>query len=116
MLGKILKDCVVASLKDMKARDITVIDVRGKTSITDFIIIATGSSDRHAKAVAQKLIRDIKKLGTKPLGIEGIDTPSWILIDLGDIVVHVMQLAARTFYDIEQLWQMNFMESHEHTG
>lgn len=114
MVSEVLKDYVFASLGDMKARDITVIDVRGKTFITDFIVIATGTSDRHAKAVAEKLIEDMKNLDTRPLGVEGMAAPSWILVDLGDVVVHVMQLEARVFYDIEQLWYRDIAEQQGH--
>ena len=113
MLPEVLKDQVLTVLEDMKAQDITIIDVHEKASFTDFIVIACGASDRHTKAVAQRLIEDIKKLGTQPLGVEGMDVPSWILVDLGDVVTHIMQAETRSFYDIEQLWQTRLTQNDD---
>ena len=100
-----LVKCVVSALEEMKAQDITVIDVQGKTSIADFIFIATGTSSRHNKGIAEKVIEDAKGSGVRPLGVEGLDQPEWILVDLGDTIVHVMQDEIRKFYDLEQLWE-----------
>lgn len=100
-LRRLVLDC----LGDMKARDVADLDVRGKTAITDRFIIATGTSNRHAQAVSDRIVETARENGVRPLGVEGRDTADWILIDLGDVVVHVMQAAARRFYDLEELWQ-----------
>jgi len=95
----------VAALEDIKAQDITTIDVRGKTSITDFMVIASGTSNRHVKSLVDNVLEKVKEKGVRPLGSEGLDTGEWALLDLGDIVVHVMLPTARQFYDLERLWQ-----------
>lgn len=95
----------VFALEDIKAQDITTIDVRGKTSITDFMVIASGTSNRHVKSLVDNVLEKVKEKGVRPLGSEGLDTGEWALLDLGDIVVHVMLPSARQFYDLERLWQ-----------
>lgn len=93
------------SLEDSKARDLVVIDVRGKTTITDFIVVATGTSNRHVQAVAERLVEQVKQARGEMLGIEGKESGEWVLMDFGDAVVHVMQAETRAFYNLEQLWQ-----------
>ena len=100
-----LKSMVLSSLDAMKASRVVVMDVGEKTTITDFIVVATGSSSRHTLAIARRLAEDVKKMGAPILGIESFDTPDWILVDAGDVVVHVMQQAARDFYSLEKIWQ-----------
>ena len=100
-----LRRLVLRCLDDMKARDVLDLDVRDRTTITDRFIIATGTSSRHAQAVSDRIVESAREHGVRPLGIEGRDAADWILIDLGDVVVHVMQDAARKFYDLEELWQ-----------
>jgi ribosome-associated protein len=95
----------IAALEDIKAQDITTIDVRGKTSITDFMLIASGTSSRHVKSLIENVLEKVKEQGVRPIGTEGMDTGEWALLDLGDIVVHVMLPTARQFYDLERLWQ-----------
>ena len=92
-------------LEDTKALDIVVIDVREKTSITDFIIIATGTSSRHVRAAVEQVIERVKKAKVPVLGVEGKEVGEWALVDCVDVVVHVMQGATRRFYGLEQLWQ-----------
>jgi len=99
-----LTQLVVDALDDLKAQDIHVIDVRGKTSITDVMVIATGTSNRHVKSLAENVVLKAKAAGQRPLGEEGIDSGEWALIDLGDVVVHVMQPSVRDFYALEKLW------------
>jgi ribosome-associated protein len=99
-----LRELVLTTLEDMKARDITVLDVRDKTSITDFMVVASGTSDRHVKAIAETVAFRAKEAGEPPLGTEGLQHGEWALIDLNGVVVHVMQPKVRDFYNIERLW------------
>jgi len=102
-----LRDLVVKTLDDMKANDIKVLDVRGKTSITDIMVIASGTSSRHVKALAETVAFQAKEAGEAPLGIEGASEGEWALIDLNGVVVHVMQAKVRDFYQLERLWEMD---------
>ncbi len=95
----------IAALEDIKAQDIITIDVREKTSITDFMVIASGTSSRHVKSLVDNVLEKVKEQGVRPIGSEGLDTGEWALLDLGDIVVHVMLPTTRQFYDLERLWQ-----------
>jgi ribosome-associated protein len=95
---------VIEALEDVKAIDIRVLDVREKTSITDLMIIATGNTNRQVKALIDSVIEKCKQHGVTPIGVEGKDIAEWALVDLGDIVVHVMQPSVRDFYNIEKLW------------
>lgn len=105
MQNEELVKVAVAALEDMKGQDITTIDVRGKTSVTDFMVIASGTSSRHVKSMANEVLEKVKEQGVRPIGSEGLDGGEWALLDLGDVVVHVMQVATRQFYDLERLWQ-----------
>ena len=100
----VLKELVVDALEEMKAKDIVCIDVEGKTSVTDMLVIASGTSNRHVKSLVDNVAAKAKSQGFRPLGIEGGATAEWVLLDLGDIVVHVMMPNAREFYDLERLW------------
>jgi ribosome-associated protein len=102
-----LRDLVVEALDDMKANDIVVLDVRGKTSITDIMIVASGTSDRHVKSIAQTVAFKAKQVGETPLGSEGLDDGEWALVDLNGVVVHVMLPKVRDFYHLERLWSMD---------
>ncbi|BCU07075.1 ribosome silencing factor [Allochromatium tepidum] len=99
-----LKQLVLDTLDDMKARDIQVLDVRGKTAVTDFMIIASGTSDRHVKAIAETVAFRAKDAGETPLGTEGLAEGEWALVDLNGVVVHVMLPKVREFYNLERLW------------
>ena len=99
-----LRQRVVAALEDLKAKDVREIDVRGKTSIADTLFIASGTSARHVKSIADEVIKFAKEAGVMPLGVEGQTEAEWVLVDLGDIIVHVMMPRIREFYGLERLW------------
>ena len=107
MITDELKQLAMNALQDLKAEDITVLDVKDKTSITDWIMVATGSSSRHVKSIANNVIIEAKKAGQPPLGIEGENDGEWVLVDLGDVIVHVMQQQVREYYDLESLWSVD---------
>jgi ribosome-associated protein len=94
------------ALEDMKARDVRVMDVGQLTSITDYMIIASGTSDRHVRSIASRLVDRAKEAGYPALGVEGSDGGEWVLVDLQDVVVHIMQPRVRDFYKLEKLWDM----------
>ena len=100
----LLRKQVLAALDELKAKDVKEIDVRGKTSIADVLIIASGTSTRHVKSLADEVVRFVKKAGMMPLGVEGEKEAEWVLVDLGDIIVHVMLPRIREFYGLERLW------------
>ncbi len=102
-----LKKLILTTLEDMKAVDIIELDVKGKTSVTDLLIIVSGTSSRHVKSIASNVAVEAKKQGSQALGIEGEEQGEWVLVDLGDIVVHVMQPHVRQFYDLEKLWSFD---------
>lgn len=99
-----LLEQVHAALAEMKAKDPVEIDVRGRTSIADYLVIAAGTSTRHVKSVADEVVRFAKKCGVMPLGVEGEREAEWVLVDLGDVIVHVMLPRVREFYALERLW------------
>jgi len=92
------------ALDEMKAFDIKVMDVRGLTSIAETMIFASGQSDRQVKALANKLIETAKEQGTIPIGVEGQQQGEWVLVDLGDIIAHIMHPTIRAYYQLESLW------------
>ena len=95
---------VHAAVEELKAKDVTRIDVRGKSSVCDYMVIASGTSTRHVKSIADEVVRFAKKLNVMPLGVEGEREAEWVLVDLGDVVVHVMLPRVREFYALERLW------------
>jgi|SRR5699024_2786542 len=105
MQNEQLVQVIIAALEEVKAKDIVSIDVRDKTSITDFMVIASGASARQVKALADNVLEKVKAQGVKPLGNEGLSAGEWALLDLNDVVVHVMQEETRAYYDLERLWQ-----------
>ena len=99
-----LRQQVIAALESLKAKDVREIDVRGRTSIADLLVIASGTSVRHVKSIADEVTRFAKKAGAMPLGVEGEQEGEWVLVDLGDVIVHVMLPRIREFYGLERLW------------
>jgi ribosome-associated protein len=101
-----LKKVVIDALDDMKALEVKVLDVRGLTDIADFMVIASGTSDRHVRSVAQRVVEKTKEAGFRPHGVEGGQDADWVLIDLHEMIVHVMLPRVREFYGLEKLWDM----------
>jgi ribosome-associated protein len=109
-----MKAAVVDALEDVKANDISVIDVSNMTSLTSYMIIASGSSNRQTKALADNVQKKLKEKGAEVYGVEGEQEGEWVLVDLGDIVVHIMLPATRDYYNLEQLW--GAAESRRHNA
>ena len=99
-----LKTVITDALADMKALQVKLLDVRGLTDIADFMVIASGTSDRHVRSVAQRVVEKVKEAGFRPLGVEGQQDGDWVLIDLSEVIVHVMLPRVREFYGLEKLW------------
>ena len=102
---------VTAALEDLKAININKIDIRPLASFTDIMIFASGTSNRHVKSIAQSVVEAAKHADMPPLGVEGEDVGEWVLVDLGDVVVHIMLPDTREFYDIERLWNEQLEQS-----
>ena len=102
---------ITSALTDMKGKDIVQLDVRGLSNVTDYMVIATGTSNRHVRSLADEVSFQAKQKGVIPLGIEGEMSGDWVLSDHGDVVVHVMQVEAREFYDLERLWNPALKEN-----
>ena len=101
-----LKNVVIDALADMKALEVKVLDVRGLTDIADTMVIASGTSDQHVRSVAQRVVEKTKEAGFRPHGVEGQQDSDWVLIDLNEMIVHVMLPRVREFYGLEKLWDM----------
>jgi ribosome-associated protein len=99
-----LKTVISDALADMKALEVRILDVRGLTDIADFMVIASGTSDRHVRSVAQRVVEKVKEAGFRPLGVEGQQDGDWVLIDMSEVIVHVMLPRVREFYGLEKLW------------
>ena len=101
---KTLKKSIVDILEDNKGENITLIDVKGKSSVTDLMFVVSGRSTRHVKSIADNLVTRLKKNKMKPIGVEGYSSSEWILVDYVDFLVHVMHPETRDFYSLEKLW------------
>ena len=97
---------VMRAIEDIKGLEVKVLDVAALTTITDYMVICTGTSNRHVKSIADNIIVKAKAAGHRPLGVEGLDAAEWVLVDLGDVVVHAMQAQTRIFYQLEKLWDV----------
>ena len=104
MQAEQLKALVVEALDDLKAVNPVILDVTRLTDVMDYLVVASGTSNRHVKSLADNVCMEAKKQGQRALGVEGEDAGEWVLVDFGDVVVHVMLPATRDFYDLERLW------------
>lgn len=101
-----LSKLVVEALDDVKANDIVLLDVRNMTSVTDYMVVASGTSNRHVKALIENVAEKAREAGHRPIGIEGEEGGEWVLLDLQDTLVHVMLPKVRDFYNLEKLWSL----------
>lgn len=99
-------ETVMTCLEDSKAEEITTIDIQDKSALADYMVIASGRSNRHVSAVADHLLRELKSLGFKSIKVEGLQSADWVLVDIGDIIVHLFRPEVREFYALEKMWQM----------
>lgn len=104
MTATALRDHILAALEDGKGQNILALDVTKITPITDFMVLVSGTSNRHVKALVDRVLDAAKEIGEPARGVEGRETYEWVLLDLGDVIVHVMQKEAREFYELERLW------------
>lgn len=111
--SKTIKNLVVDALEDLKAVNIVVLDVSKRASFTDSMIFASGNSSRHVSSIAGSVVEAAKAAGIPPIGVEGETVGEWVLVDLGDVIVHVMLPDIRTFYDLEKLWSEALVEAPE---
>ena len=96
---------VLASLDDSKAEDLVSIDITGKSSLADHIVVAAGRSQRHVGAIAERLVTDLKEAGAGGVRVEGLRAADWVLVDAGDVIVHVFRPEVRAFYNLEKMWR-----------
>ncbi|WP_346837259.1 ribosome silencing factor [Microbulbifer sp. SAOS-129_SWC] len=101
-----IKQTAVSALEDLKGKDIVSLDVSELSDVMDTLVICTGTSSRQVKSLADNVVEEGKKAGLRPIGVEGMEQGEWVLVDYGDLVVHVMQADVRSFYDLEKLWSM----------
>lgn len=101
-----LNQAIINALENLKGKDIVTLDVHELTDVMDTLVIASGTSSRHTRSLAENLVEETKKAGFRPLGVEGLDAGDWVLVDYGDTVVHVMQQDTRDYYELEKLWSM----------
>lgn len=106
-----LIELVLTSLDDDKAEDIIQIDLRGKSAVADYMVVASGRSQRHVGALSDLLLRKMKNVGVKKVQVEGLPNCDWVLVDTGDIVIHLFRPEVRDFYNLEKMWQMDVSES-----
>lgn len=111
--GAALLEITQHALEDLKALEPVVLDVRDLSSVMDWLVVASGTSSRHVKSLADNVLMKAKERGVRPLGVEGERVGEWVLVDFGDVVVHVMQPAIRSFYDLERLWSVQAAQPQE---
>jgi len=101
-----LNHAIITALENLKGQNIVTLDVHELSDVMDTLIIASGTSNRHSRSLAENLVEETKKAGFRALGVEGLDSGEWVLVDFGDTVVHVMQQETRDYYELEKLWSM----------
>ena len=101
-----LNQAIITALENLKGKNIVTLDVSALTDVMDTLVIASGTSSRHARSMAENLVEETKKQGFRAMGVEGLEGGDWVLVDFGDTVVHVMQQEARDYYELEKLWSM----------
>lgn len=109
--AKALSDFVQSILDENSAQDVIEIDINGKSSVADYMLVASGRSNRHVSALADYVIRGLKEQGFKSLGIEGRETGDWILVDVGDVILHIFRPEVRLFYNLEKIWSVPLPDS-----
>jgi ribosome-associated protein len=105
--SKQLASLVENVLEDIKARDVRVLEIARLSTIADYMIVASGTSDRHVRSIADRVVEACTEAGIRPTGVEGQEGAEWVLVDLGDVVLHVMQQQTRDFYKLESLWSID---------
>ena len=113
LTGEAVLSIAKDALDDLKALEPVTLDVRELSSVTDYLLVASGTSSRHVKSLAENVLMKAKASGVRPLGVEGERAGDWVLVDFGDVVVHVMQPATRSFYDLERLWSVQADQPQE---
>ena len=116
MISEKLKQLVIEALEDIKGQDIVALDVKKQTDITDHMIVASGTTSRQVKALVDSVVVKAKAEDVSIIGVEGMDTAEWVLVDLADVIVHVMLPKVRDFYDLEQLWSFRPNRKEEEQG
>ena len=111
-----LRALVESSLDDDKAEDITTIDLAGKTSLADYMVIASGRSQRHIVTLADHVTEHLKEIGRQPLSVEGKETGDWVLVDAGDVIVHIFRPEVRELYGLEKMWMVPLTDTETLTG
>lgn len=109
---EMLLSMITTILDDLKALEITTINVKNRSSVVDHMIIASGTSTRHVQSVAQNLVDKLKEQGVRPRGVDGDDEGEWWLVDIGDVMVHVMHPKTRVLYNLEELWDLTYKRQH----
>lgn len=99
-----LKDFVVEKAEELKCRDLVVLDISDKSTVAEFMVVCSGTSKTHVRAIAENVALEAKRIGQAPLGVEGKESGEWVLVDLGDVILHSMQEQTRDFYQLEKLW------------
>ncbi len=105
MQGEKLRDFIVDQLEEIKAKEIKVLSIGEKSTIADYMVICSGTSSRHVKSIATLLIKELKERELPPIGVEGEGTSEWVLVDTGDVIVHIMMPTTRDYYQLEKLWE-----------
>ncbi|MEY3660038.1 MAG: ribosome silencing factor [Pseudomonadota bacterium] len=107
MKAKKLRDFVETVVSDMKGQNLVMLDIQKMSSVADYMVVVTGTSNRHVRSIAEEVEKRCKEKGVTVRGVEGKDASEWVLLDLGDVLLHVMQAATRKLYDLESLWKLS---------